>query len=238
MINRIKSAVNFIANNQVQGNITPVEFNIALNNAMMNIYDGYFSELNRLLVMENKGHIHNGLSDAPAKLREQIQYYLSRKDIVLNQDSGSGLSFKAPEDCRFVDGIFINDNSASVEIADNSLQFEMIKRFKNTRPTLRYPIGIRFGNSFNLMPEGIENVTIYYLRNPKHPNWTYRILPGNTAELFNPSDPTFQDVDMHVSEESRLILGVLIQFGINLKDMELLQSAQMYAQQEAQKNII
>ena len=56
--------------------------------------------------------------------------------------------------------------------------------------------------------------------------------------MFNPSDPMFEDVDMHVSEESRLIIGVLVQFGINLKDMELLQAAQLYAQQETQKNII
>src|SRR5690554_1622836 len=182
MINRIRSAVNFIANNQVQGNITPTEFNIALNNAIMSIYDGYFSELNRMLIMETKGQIFNGLADAPAKVRERIEYFLDSETIVgyqlPSQEGGGvpsafgGLHFKLPTNCRFIDSVMTVDKSSIVDFVNNASKFSLIVGHKHTTPTSRNPIAFKSNNRFTLFPKDIDKVYVSYLRNPKHPNWT------------------------------------------------------------------
>lgn len=240
MINRIKIAVNFIANNEVQGNITPTEFNIALNNSILSIYGSYFLELNNLLAMEAKGHIFNGLSDLSSRTRERIQYYLESKSVSgVRVSNTSPPTFKLPEDCRFLDSVTLSDGSASlIDFATNPSEYRMIQNYKHTKPTKHHPSGLLTGRSFVLYPDDIESVVVYYLRNPKRANWTYIVPPGSSVELFNPSDPLFENVDMHVSEEANLILRVLTQFGINLKDMDLLQSAQLYAEQESESRTI
>jgi hypothetical protein len=43
----------------------------------------------------------------------------------------------------------------------------------------------------------------------------------NDAELFNPSAVGFQDIDLHPSEESNVVLKTLSRLGINLKEEDL-----------------
>lgn len=229
MINRIYKAVQFITNNQVQGNVTPTEYNIALYNSILEIYDGYYNELNRLINRENRGLVSEGLGDVSERLREKIMHYFTDKNIRV-----VGGRLALPDDCRYVDAIINPKNRRRIESAGSAKEFYAAETLKHTRATEMFANSLKTGNAYKIAPASIGLVKLFYLRNPLKPNWTYRLR--NNANLYNPSDPMFQNVDMHVSEEIPLIQSVLSQFGINLKDPEIMQAAQAYAQNELQQD--
>ena len=71
-----------------------------------------------------------------------------------------------------------------------------------------------------MAPESIDaDVVLFYLRQPKIANWTYSVV--GTAEVFNPSLQGFQDIDLHASEESNVVLRTCLKAGINLKEQDL-----------------
>ena len=65
-----------------------------------------------------------------------------------------------------------------------------------------------------------------YLRTPKMPNWTYITLP-NGEPMFNSGDVSYQDFELHESEFSNITLRMLSHFGINLREQDVVQIAEV-----------
>lgn len=238
MINRIYNTVKFISNNQVQGNVRPTEFNIALYDAMLEKFESYFSLGNNALNRANKGLITNGLWDIPKNIQEKVSHFLSEKEIAVTTDTSNPLfpisTFDLPSDHRYTDYIVNFDNKKPFELSRSKAQFDTLNRLKHTRPTKSYPVCILSGRTYTVLPNDLTKVSIYYLRNPKKPNWTYKVI--NDSEIYNPANPSFVDVDMHPSEENELTLMVLKSFGINLKDSDLFKIADSEEMREYQKD--
>jgi hypothetical protein len=239
MINRIFNTVRFISNNQLQGNVTPLEFNIALYDRMLERYEEYFAELNRILNRENKGLITNhGFGNMSDKLKQKIAHYLFKEDISVNLDVTHPefpvASINLPDDHRYTDYVVNKKNRRPFDLALSRSQFDLIDSYKHTKPTSSYPLYYPEGKKLLVLPTTLETVTLYYLRTPKRPNWTYFIQ--NDVEMFNAADPAFQDVDMHPAEENELTIRVLKSFGINLKENELTQIANSEEMQDYQKD--
>lgn len=246
MIDRIYKTLLFFSNNQLQGNVTPTEFGIALYNRMLEKFEGYFFELNQHLNRENRRLVTSGFPGVSDKLVEKISHFLTYETVdavvpsSLSTYNGSTTEFdyKAvviPDDMVYLDNMVPFGKSRPFDIAENNSHFNTVRRHPNTAPTEDYPLAIRAKNIYRIVPDTIEQVEIAYLRKPLKPNWTYTIPPGATTELFNPSDVNFQDVDMHVSEETDLTLMVLSSFGINLKEKDLIEYTERNEIQKEQK---
>ena len=69
-----------------------------------------------------------------------------------------------------------------------------------------------------------------YFRKPKTPKYTYNVI-GET-EVFNPSSPDFQDIDMHPIMLEAIYIEMLMDYGINLKDEFAIQGVNMLKQTE------
>tara|TARA_B100002049_G_scaffold114813_1_gene84814 strand:+ start:772 stop:1500 length:729 start_codon:yes stop_codon:yes gene_type:complete len=239
MINRIFNTVRFITNNPLQGNVTPFEFNLALHNRMLEIYEEYFVELNRFLNRENRGLITNhGFAGISEKMKEKIAYFLTREDIDVDVDSTEPefpiATIDLPENHRYTDYVVNKKNRRPFDLALSRSHFDTLERFKHTRPTSIYPVYFPEGRTLLILPTSLEKVTVHYLRNPKKPNWTFNDISG--TEMYNPADPAFQDVDMHPSEENELTIRVLKSFGVNLKENELVEIANSEEMQDFQKD--
>ncbi|WP_062057395.1 hypothetical protein [Aquimarina longa] len=216
MINRIYKLVLFISNNPLRGNVVPQEFNLALYNAIIEIYEEYFFELNRAITRKNRGLINNGFADLPECYREKIKYYLTKRKIE-PADPDNPI-YILPNNLRYLDAIFYQGNE--IEPMVNSRQFLLLRKYTDICIDDEYPVYLLEHNQqLQLLPKTNEPINIWYLRNPLPPNWTYKVFNG--VELFNPDADDFQDVDMHVSEESNLVRRVLLKMGINLKEQEL-----------------
>lgn len=230
MINRIYNLVLFISNNELRGNISPQEFNLALYNAVIEIYESYLFELNRSINRMNKGLVNNNFANVAKYYRERIKYYLTKATIVGVTVDGE-TTFALPSDLRYIDGVYYNNNE--VEPVGNSSQFLLADKLPDVLLDEEYPIYLQESTSLSVLPATIiDELKIYYLRHPLKPNWTYQSISGNP--VFNPSASDFQDVDMHASEEGNLIRLVLLQMGINLKEQDLASYMQNYENQKFQ----
>ncbi|MFJ1491848.1 hypothetical protein [Capnocytophaga canis] len=235
MINRIYNTVKFISNNDAHGNVQPSQFNMALYNAIIETYEGYYSEYQKNIHRENAGFItHNG--SVPSTIREKLLYYLTSEEIQTTAFTDTFIEL--PKNHRFTDLIINADNGKPFELFDSRSELEIAVNLIYITPTHNLPVACRIGNRIEVFPKSIQKVKLFYLRTPKVPRWTYQVVRsrgGGEVELFNPSDPLFQDVDMHISEEHTLTLKVLKSFGINLKDAELTQISNSEEMQEFQQ---
>ena len=216
-VDRIYKTVLMFANSDIRGNVKPTDLRLALYDVVNEIVEEYFYEVNRMLNRENRGLINGGFENIPDRIREKILYFL-KEDVVLNY---AAPYFELPADLRYIDSVFYQENN-EVEFCKHNKEFKLLLNYADTLPTNTKPIGLRIGNKVKVAPTTIvDEVTISYLRNPLIPNWTYTVVGG--AELFNPSAPDFQDIDLHPSEENRVVLATLKRFGVNLKETDLTQ---------------
>lgn len=216
-IDRVYKTVLMFANSDIRGNVKPTDLRLALYDVVNEIVEEYFYEVNRMLNRENRGLINGGFENIPDRIREKILYFL-KEDVVLNY---AAPYFELPADLRYIDSVFYQENN-EVEFCKHNKEFKLLLNYADTLPTNTNPIGLRIGNKIKVAPTTIvDEVTISYLRNPLIPNWTYTVVGG--AELFNPSAPDFQDIDLHPSEENRVVLATLKRFGVNLKETDLTQ---------------
>jgi len=213
MIDKIFQTVKTVLNTDGRGNVSPREFDLILNNVVLEKFEENIFERNRLLNKQNRGLVNNDLDNVATKLLERIQHYLTDGDLTYN--SGK---FDFPSDLRYLDAIFYDDEE--VELCKNSKEFKLLKNLKETAPDNSYPIGLKNGKAVKILPETIiDNVTVSYLRNPLIAKWTYVVLDG--VEIFNPSANDYQDIDIHPGDEDDVIIRVLQKFGINLKEKDL-----------------
>lgn len=217
LIDLVYQTVLTIANSDVRGNVKPSDARLLINATIEEIYESYFYELNRMLNRQNKGLIGNGLENIPDLIRDKINYYITSKEVVVEDNKAT-----LPNDVRYLDSVFVGN--CEVEILKSFKDFQIVKNIANKS----YPIGYKSNAStIVLYPIGYNNVSITYLRKPKIPNWTYVEVMG--TEVFNPSSLDFQDIDMHQSEVSNIIIKTLQKVGVNLKEQDL---QQVMAQQQ------
>ena len=213
-VDRVYKTILTLANSDIRGNVTPSELKLLLNDVVNEIYEEYLMEVNRMVNRENRGLMGIGIENMPDRIREKLQYFLVEATLTFQNPL-----FNLPANARYIDSLYY-DGAAEITSCKNALEFKTVSRFKDTAPTLKYPIYIRKGNLVQVAPATIVNkVSAYYLRNPLIANWTYVVVGG--AELFNPSAGDFQDIDLHPSEESNVIIRTLLRFGINLKEQDL-----------------
>lgn len=216
-VDRIYKTVLMFANSDIRGNVKPTDLRLALYDVVNEIVEEYFYEVNRMLNRENRGLINGGFENIPDRIREKILYFL-KEDVALTY---SAPYFELPTDVRYIDSVFYQDNN-EVEFCKHNREFKLLLNYTDTLPTITNPIGLRVGDKIKVAPTTIvDEVTISYLRKPLIPNWTYTVVGG--SELFNPSAPDFQDIDLHPSEENRVVLATLKRFGVNLKETDLTQ---------------
>ncbi|MDR2223563.1 MAG: hypothetical protein LBE34_12665 [Flavobacteriaceae bacterium] len=213
LIDLVYRTVLTIANSDVRGNIKPSEIRLLINTSIEEIYESYFYELNRMLNRQNKGLIGKGIENIPDLIRDKINYYLKNATVSISDGRGA-----LPADIRYVESAFYNDTE--VEILKSNKEFQLVKNVSNKS----YPVCFKNDSVITVSPKAIDSIEVSYLRKVKVPNWTYVNVRG--TEVFNPSAADFQDLDMHSSEISNIVIRTLQKVGINLKEQDLQQIMQ------------
>ena len=143
------------------------------------------------------------------KSLEKLQHFLSEDEITIT----NGIA-ELPSDLRYLESVFYGNKE--IDVLKNKREFNIVKQYASEI----YPVGYRKENALIIEPYSEDSeIEITYLRNPKIANWTYRMI--NNAEVFDPSSPQFQDIDLHPSEESNVIIKTLNLCGVNLNNQEL-----------------
>lgn len=220
LIDRIYQKVKTFVNTEVRGNVTPAEFNLFLHDAIQSRYGDYIYEINRLQHRVHQGVTSNLTENLPNKIREKILHYLTETATPIAIENNE--KYRLPQDIYFLDEVeYVNQETSETtvfEVVKNKRSYNITK----SQATATYPICLQVGEeirtSHNLGP-----LTISYLRKPKFGKWTYMVVNG--AEIFNPGAGDFEDADIHPSEEDKIVVEVLMRFGINLKEQDIQASA-------------
>lgn len=217
MIDRVYQTIRMLANTEIRGNMKPSDFDKALYKVIIDIYEQYAFDLNRWINRMNKGLVSPGEQNIIDLLQEKIDFHVQSAPLVFAIDK-----FTLPVDLGYLGTIIYTPTNSEVDLCKNLSEFNQLKRFKHTQPSIHFPVALRAGKTVEILPSTIQNnVNASYRRNPKIPKWTYIMDPISKTEMFNPSAADYSDVDMHSSEFSEIVTRLCVEFGINLKEEDL-----------------
>ena len=99
---------------------------------------------------------------------------------------------------------------------------------KLTAPNATYPIYTYKDNYLNVYPTSITSgISVNYLRKPITPIWDFT---GTNQYSFNPT--ASHDFELHNSEQTELILKILLYAGVVVRSPEIIQVAAQQVQQQ------
>ena len=207
-----------ILNKENRGYVTPQEFNLFANQAQLEVFEQYFFDLNQYNRLPKNDTEY---SDLPKLINEKLSKFKKSASVSYMTDH-----FHLPSDLHKL-GTVIYNNTTPVEEIDkkNLLEYQLSKL---TAPTINNPVYIQnIDNTsahwgINVFPTSINaNVSITYVRKPNNVNWSYQTVAGNA--LYNASGST--DFELHASEETNLVLKILLYAGVSIKDPNIAQLA-------------
>lgn len=224
MLDRIKRKVFTYLNTEGRGNIKVERFNLLCHDALQQRQDELINEIVRYENRENQGLAGNMLENLPDRTREKLLHWLT--EDTLTENAGS---YTLPENHAYIDDITTAIGN-SLELTKGRKDFNIVKNYA----TSTYPACYISGSTLKTSPIALGELTLYYLRQPLKPKWTYNFIGNN--ELFNPSANDFVDADIHPTEEDEIVKRILLACGITLKEMDIVNVSLQKEQQEFNKD--
>lgn len=218
LLDRINKKVKSFLNTDGLGNYSPTDFELFVHDAIQTRYEELFSEITRTDNRQNRGLVSNFVDNAGDKLREKLRHYMV-DEAALTQPDPLVPEYTLPADLNYIDGIFTSDGDY-FELVRSAREFSITKQVARQK----YPICLLKSSSvIKVFPAQDNPITISYLRRPLYPKWTYVSIDDN--EVFDQTNPSFVDADIHPSEEDNIVAKVLRSFGMNLKEQDVQQYA-------------
>ena len=103
---------------------------------------------------------------------------------------------------------------------------------KLTRPSTKYPVYLYENNKLTVYPKTIQSgVNVDYIRKPLNPIWDFTSSASNNYAYVYDSANSI-NFELHESEQTEIILKVLLYAGVVVKDPTIIQVAAQQVQQE------
>lgn len=217
-VDTVYKTLQTLLNKEIQGHVTPTEFNLLAKTIQDEIYREYFEDHNRDDNKENRGVSNESYSNLAFNQRQRIDQFSAIQTLTLN-----GTQFNVPTDLYFIEhnGIVVNVTGSLPRVVEEIKRSSIgYANMTEVAPTTTYPVYERFGDFIRVFPVTIGSIDIRYIRTPKDPKWTYREIAN--IEMFDPSSPDFQNFELHESEFSNVVMRMLALFGINIREEQVI----------------
>jgi hypothetical protein len=127
-------------------------------------------------------------------------------------------------------------SSATVNQAEKVInnKLSLLINSNLTKPTIEFPVYALQGEQLTFYPTTISNkgqVEATYFRYPKVPKWTYITL-ANGEPVFDQSQSDYQDFELPIEDEYKLVTRILQYCGISIRETEVTQFSMAKEQQE------
>jgi len=221
-IDTVYQRVLALANKEQRGYITPQEFNLFANQAQMDIFEQYFYDLNQFKRIPGNNTMY---ADPVDMIKEKIEKFHHGQTLGDGTSNIFNINNLTHTFYRLAQVRYNRPDGVGVKI-EKTTHDKLLLSINSplTKPTLMRPSYYFKNESIVVLPKEIKNIDVNYIRKPKPAKWTY-IVVGEKA-LSNP-DPAvgYQDFELHVSEETKLVVKILALAGVTLKDANLYQIA-------------
>ena len=231
MIDSVRQTVLSILNKNNYGYVSPSDFNLFAKQAQLEIFEGYFNELNKAINAENARMSGTDYANMTKGLNEDIDVFSVSKPL----DFESGNRFFTPSIATTGDDYYLLNKvlvlNAEAEPVTHS-RITMLANSNLTAPSAQYPAytidNPAAGQVITLYPTGTTyaqgDVVCQYVRYPLDPKWTYITL-ANGEPVFNQSSTDYQDFEVPIDDETRLVYKILQMAGMSIREGDIFQYA-------------
>ena len=242
-VNTVYQTVLLILNKEQRGYLTPTEFNNIGNQVQLEIFEKYFEDMNqqvrvpqtntdyadRVENLDEKLAIFKTTGNAvPASTADGLTSYwvLPSVDIYGNDVSSTS-------DTPFYRlGTVLYNNEIQLQRVDRT-EFYHIDRSKLTRPTKIYPVYLYENQKLFVKPitiDTIGEIQVDFIRKPLTPIWGFTVgslgqYIYNSQALTTSNSTGSVNFELHESEQTKLIIDILMYAGIIIRDPQIVQAA-------------
>lgn len=237
MINSVRNTVLAILNKNNYGYISPSDFNLYAKQAQLEIFEDYFSEYNVLVNRENARMSGTEYADIKKAIEEAMEVFF----VINNLSHDADNKFFLPSQSTTGDDYFMVNKILCYDVDGEDRVYRgeaekvthskitMLINSTLTAPTKNFPAYAQVNDSIYVYPttfNEVGEVECHYFRYPKDPKWTYVSL-GNGEPIFNQSQPDYQDFELPLEDETKVIVKILQYCGISIRETEVYQFAKV-----------
>ena len=238
-VNTVYKTVLLILNQQQRGYMTPDEFNKVADQVQLNIFEGYFEDLNQQYrVAQNDTEYANRVEN----IEQNLQYFQRTGTTAGNNPFTLAPGSTTYNGNAIVDTIYRVGSVfyKSIELNQYSQRNEITQLLLSplTQPTTNFPIYLYENDKLYVYPTSIKtptDVTFSYLKTPADVVWGYGV---GTLGQFEYNQAASTNFELSVSEQSNVITRVLAYAGVIINDPTIIQvAAQEIATEEQNSKI-
>jgi len=238
MIDSVRQTVLSILNKNNYGYVSPSDFNLFAKQAQLEIFENYFTGLNQAINAENARMSGTDYANMTKGINEDIDIFSVSKDLTQNTNN---LFFTPSVTTTSDDYYLLNKvlvNGAEAEPVTHS-RITMLANSNLTAPSEQYPAytidNPAAGQVVTVYPTGTTyaqgDVVCQYVRYPFDPKWTYVTLLANGEPVFDSTQPDYQDFELPIDDEPRLVYRILQMAGMSIREGDVYQYANAEEQQ-------
>lgn len=241
MINSVRNTVLSVLNKNNYGYISPSDFNLFAKQAQMEIYEEYYSSYNKAINAENSRVSGTEYADIENPIAEVLESFLRNDTLV--QVTPATNKYYVPSlvttgyNFYMISRLTCFNGTTRLGDAEKvaNARLYMLLDSMLTAPTTQYPAYIIEGDVISVYPDtinGVSSLKCSYFRLPLDPKWTYISLP-NGEPAFDQSQPDYQDFELPLEDEYKLVMKILQYCGMSIREIQV---AQYGIQQEQSEN--
>jgi len=224
-----------ILSKEQRGYVTPQEFNLFANQAMLDIFEQYFYDINQFSRLPGND---TEFSDMLNMLNEKINIF-EKSDVM----GFTTPYFTTPVDLYRIGTIFtkttVTDRFgvASEVITEaeriNFNEFLYINQSRYTKPVDSRPVFVASDAGYKVYGSTIltSGVSCNYIKIPSDVSWNYQMVFGEA--LYDSTNSV--DFELHESEETELVIKILAFAGLAVQDIGIYQVANQIENQTNQQ---
>ena len=217
-VDTVYQRVQSILNKENRGYLTPQEFNLFANQAQLEIFEQYFFDLNQYERLPKKDTEYSNLAKT---INERISKFKYSATLTFTTSY-----FEMPSNMHKLGTVIYNSTTPVEEIDQKNLLEYTLSPL--TAPSTTNPVYIQNIKtsdsvwSITVYPSTIQSlITATYIRKPVDVSWAYQTVVGNA--LYDSTNST--NFELHNSEESVLVIKILLYAGLSMKEGDIVQVA-------------
>ena len=186
------------------------------------------------LTLLTQAQIQNGITKVyfNGVLQNSTQYSITGNTITLTTIPTTAFSVLVAvtaNDFYRLGTVIYNDEIEMQRVQRNDLLY--INKSPLTKPTKEYPLYVYQDEKLYIYPNTITTgVSASYIRKPKDVMWNFTATAPSFSYVYNPN--TSQQFELMVSEQTNVIMKILLYSGIIIKDPQIAQAAAQQVQSE------
>ena len=242
-VNTVYQTVLLILNKEQRGYMTPQEFNNIGNQVQLEIFEKYFEDLNQQIRVPQADADY---SDRVTNLDEKISIFKTFGNAAYDSTTNPATPyFTLPTTDGFGETITFYRLGTVLYNDEVELQrlqrgdFYYINKSQLTKPSTSWPVYLYENNKLFVKPiEITSKITVDFIRKPKDVIWGFYV--GGLGQYIynaNPFNAATQptgsvNFELQDSEQTEVILKILMYAGIVIRDPQIIQAAAQQVQMD------